>query len=102
MHPPNLAKSPLLATKCAKNEVFVGGLRFNKSTFGVQKVHFWEVPHPPDSILAMGLSIFLFFDSQVFIKTFASVHVRSLRMWKKSTTFLRYWQLELQHTMHYL
>ena len=27
MQPPNLTKGPLLATKWAKNEVFVGGLR---------------------------------------------------------------------------
>ena len=35
--PPNLTKGPLLATKWAKNGVFVGGLRgvrFKKSTFG--------------------------------------------------------------------
>ena len=35
--PPNLPKGPLLATKCTKNGVFVGGLRgvrFKKSTFG--------------------------------------------------------------------
>ena len=46
--PPNLAKGPLLATKWAKNGVFVGGLRgvrFKKSIWGVQKVHFWGVPH---------------------------------------------------------
>ena len=50
MHPPNLPKGPLLATKWTKNEVFEEGLRgvrFKKSTFGVQKVHFWGVPHPP-------------------------------------------------------
>ena len=27
MHPPNLSKGPLLATKWAKNGVFVGGFR---------------------------------------------------------------------------
>ena len=57
--PPNLPKDqPLTTTKWAKNEVFVGGLsgvRFKKSTFGVQN------PAPPPkkkSILATGLPIF--------------------------------------------
>ena len=47
---PNLPKCPLLATKWAKNGVFVGGLRgvrLRKSTFAVQKVHFCGVLHLP-------------------------------------------------------
>ena len=50
MHLPNLPKGPLLAIKWAKHGVFVGGLRgvkFKKSTFLVQKVHFLGVLHPP-------------------------------------------------------
>ena len=49
--PPNLPKGPLLVTKWAKNGGFcrrVRGVRF-------KKVHFFGVPHPPKSILAMGL-----------------------------------------------
>ena len=56
--PANLPKGPLLATKWAKNGVLVGGLRgvkFKKSTFGVQMVHFWGFRTSPDSILATGL-----------------------------------------------
>ena len=48
--PSNLSKGPLLATKWAKNGIFVGGLRgmrFKKSTFLVQKVHFLGGPAPP-------------------------------------------------------
>ena len=33
----------------------VEGVRFKESIFWVQRVHFWGVPHPPDSILATGL-----------------------------------------------
>ena len=58
MHPPNLAKGPLLATNWTKNAVFVGGcrgVRFKKSTFWVRKVHFWGFCSSADSILAMGL-----------------------------------------------
>ena len=47
-HIPNLPKSGLSATKWTKNEVFVGGLRrmrFKESTFYVQKVQFWGIPH---------------------------------------------------------
>ena len=33
---------PLLATEWAKK-----GVRFKKSTFWVQKVHFWGIPHLP-------------------------------------------------------
>ena len=49
MHPPNLPKDPLLATKwgfCRRDK----GVRF-------KKVHLYGVPHPPPppSILATGL-----------------------------------------------
>ena len=54
--PPNLPKGPLTATKWAKN-VFVffllifcsgvKGVRFKKSTFWVQNVHYFGVPHHP-------------------------------------------------------
>ena len=43
MYPPNLPKGPLLATKWAKNEVFIGGLRgvrFKKSIFFYPKGSF--------------------------------------------------------------
>ena len=63
-HSPDLPKGPLLATKWAKNGVFVAGLRgarFKKSTFRVQKLHFWGVPYPPKSILAMGLLLAKFY-----------------------------------------
>ena len=49
--PLNLPKCPFSTTKWAKNGVFVGGLRgvrFKKSTFWVQKVHFLRVLHPPN------------------------------------------------------
>ena len=52
--PPDLPKDPLLATKWAKNWVFVGGLRgvrFKKSTVWVQKVHFWGYRTSPKSWL---------------------------------------------------
>ena len=55
--PPHLPKGPLLATKWTKSGVFEGGLRwvrFKKSTFGVQKVHFWGVPHHPKIDSAYG------------------------------------------------
>ena len=46
------------ATKSGQNGVFVGrlkGVRFKKSTFCVQMVHFWRFRTSPDSILATGV-----------------------------------------------
>ena len=54
--PPNQPKSPLLATKwgfCRRAK----GVKFKKSTFWVQKVHFSGVVHAPKSILSTGLVI---------------------------------------------
>ena len=56
---PKSAKRSILPTKWAKNGVFVGGLRgmrFKKSTFWVQKVHFWGSLPQNRSWLPSGLT----------------------------------------------
>ena len=63
MHPPNLQKGPHLATKWAKNGMFVSGLRvmrFKKSTFWVQKVHILGVLHTPQINPGYGPGILLY------------------------------------------
>ena len=58
-HLPNLPKGPLLATKWAKNGVFVGGLKGwgSKSLlFGSKRSTFGGSRTAPNLILAMGLS----------------------------------------------
>ena len=74
-----------------QNGVFVEGLRgvrFKKSTFGVQKVHFLGILHPLKSILVMGLfpqSSFLYifsYFSSIFLHFHPQFVFRGLHTWE--------------------
>ena len=58
--PSNRPKGPLFCHKMGKKWVVckrIKGVRFKKSTLGIQKVHIFGVPHPPKLILATDLAV---------------------------------------------